>query len=150
LIMKDSRIGTFGSLALLLVLMLRVAALSSLAPRCAVLALVAGHGLARAACVVMMAATPYAGDPDIAKWHPRLARVSPGTVILSLALAAWLLLLMPAPSAACGLLAAALPALFVARSAVRLIGGHTGDILGAIEQMAETGFLLGVAAAKCG
>jgi adenosylcobinamide-GDP ribazoletransferase len=43
---------------------------------------------------------------------------------------------------AAGAVAAAVPAL----AARRLIGGRTGDILGAVEQMFELGFLLGVAA----
>jgi adenosylcobinamide-GDP ribazoletransferase len=35
---------------------------------------------------------------------------------------------------------------FVALTAKRLIGGHTGDVLGAVEQVFEVGFLLGAAA----
>jgi adenosylcobinamide-GDP ribazoletransferase len=34
----------------------------------------------------------------------------------------------------------------VAFAARRLIGGHTGDVLGAVEQVFETGFLLAAAA----
>ncbi len=45
-----------------------------------------------------------------------------------------------------GLLLGALLGALLARSAKRLIGGYTGDVLGAIEQLFEIGFLLGVAA----
>jgi adenosylcobinamide-GDP ribazoletransferase len=46
-----------------------------------------------------------------------------------------------------GLLCGALPAALLARWSRRLIGGYTGDVLGAIEQVFEIGFLLAVAAA---
>jgi adenosylcobinamide-GDP ribazoletransferase len=45
-----------------------------------------------------------------------------------------------------GLCLGALLATIVARQAKRLLGGYTGDVLGAVEQMFEIGFLLGVAA----
>ena len=45
-----------------------------------------------------------------------------------------------------GLLLGAVLAAAIALWARKLINGYTGDILGAIEQMFEIGFLLGVAA----
>src|SRR5437868_6986695 len=52
-IMKDSRIGTYGTLALGLITAVRVAALAGLSPMAGAVALVAAHGLARAAGVVV-------------------------------------------------------------------------------------------------
>ena len=69
-IMKDSRLGSYGALALGLTLALRVAALAALtalSPALAALALFAAHGLGRAAAVAVMAALPYGGDPGMAK-----------------------------------------------------------------------------------
>ena len=62
-IMKDSRIGSYGVLALWGVLTIKVAALAMMAPMQAALALVLAHGAARAFAVVVMASLPYAGDP---------------------------------------------------------------------------------------
>ena len=45
-----------------------------------------------------------------------------------------------------GALAGAVLAVWLMRRAKKLIGGYTGDVLGAVEQMVEIGFLLGVAA----
>ena len=45
-----------------------------------------------------------------------------------------------------GLILGVLGALTVVGLARRLIGGYTGDVLGAVEQMAEIGLLLGLAA----
>jgi len=72
--------------------------------------------------------------------------VRTGEVIVALVIAVWPLLLLPAPAAGLGLALGAVAAVMLARTAVRLIGGHTGDVLGAVEQVFEVGFLLGVAA----
>jgi adenosylcobinamide-GDP ribazoletransferase len=49
-------------------------------------------------------------------------------------------------AAATGLAVGALMAIILCRMARRLINGYTGDVLGAVEQVFEIGFLLGVAA----
>ena len=56
------------------------------------------------------------------------------------------LALMPGLESAAGLALAALIAFTIAGLSQRLLGGVTGDALGAIEQGYEVGFVLGVAA----
>jgi adenosylcobinamide-GDP ribazoletransferase len=142
-IMKDSAIGVFGVLTLGLTLAAKIGALAALAPWQAAGALILAHGLARAACVVVMAALPYAGAVGAAK-EGRPVRPAWGVVAIAVLLAAWPLAF--APSWTIGLAAGAVAAAVPALAARRLIGGRTGDILGAVEQMFELGFLLGVAA----
>ena len=93
-----------------------------------------------------MAALAYVGDPQTSKLKPAQKGVTALEAILA-AVLGWtpiLLLtwgqpgLLALPIAAC---AAAVPALL----ARRLIGGYTGDVLGAVEQLAEIGLLLGFA-----
>jgi adenosylcobinamide-GDP ribazoletransferase len=147
-IMKDSRIGSYGALALGLVLAIRIGALSGLEGWMAGgAALVASHALARAAAVVAMAALPYAADPAASKLKPAARGVRPWEVLIALALGLAPLALFPPPLAAAGAALGAAAALWPALAARRLIGGCTGDVLGAIEQAFETGFLVGVAAA---
>ncbi len=69
-IMKDSRIGTYGALALGLVLAIKVAALAALPLTPAALALVAAHGAGRVAAVVVMVLGRHVGDRDDAKCKP--------------------------------------------------------------------------------
>lgn len=142
-IMKDSAIGVFGVLALGLTLAAKIGALAALPPWHAAGALVVAHGLARAACVAVMAALPYAGAVAKAK-EGAPVRPSGPVFVIAAGLALWPLVFAPAWLIALpiGALAAAVPAL----AARRLIGGRTGDILGAVEQMFELGFLLAVAA----
>ena len=147
-IMKDSRIGTYGAAALGLTLALRVACLASLDPRAAALALVAAHTGARLAPLVMMRLTPYAGNADAAKAKPTATTLRAGELMFASAVAlAVLIITLGLPAAICALLAAVTLAAVIARLAVRLIGGFTGDVLGCMEQMAEIGILLAAASA---
>lgn len=146
-IMKDSRIGVFGALALGLTLAVRIAALAELSPGIGAAVLIAAHAGGRAAAVTAMRLLPYAGDPDRARASPVADGVTSGEVVVALGFA--LLALVPAlllaPAAAAAALAAgATCALLIALAARRGIGGWVGDTLGATEQLFEVGFLLGM------
>ena len=144
-IMKDSRIGVYGVMALGLCTAIKLAALATMSPRLAALGLIAAQGVARAAAVVVMRALPYAGDRDSAK-----VEITPGgpsrlEVSTALLMAAWPLLLLKFDQALLGCLIGAAVVWAVAIAARRLIGGQRGDVLGAVEQVCEAGFLLGCA-----
>ncbi|MBO9545150.1 adenosylcobinamide-GDP ribazoletransferase [Caulobacter sp.] len=143
-IMKDSRIGTYGVCALVLVLLLKAAVLASTAM--AATLLFVAHGLGRAAAVVVMRVTPYAPSGEAGKWKPVPQGVRTSEVLVALLIAAWPLVLLPPSAALLGLAGGAALAIAMALLARRLIGGHTGDVLGAVEQLFEVGFLLGAAA----
>lgn len=145
-IMKQSQIGGYAAMALWAALTIKAAALAALPPVEAALALILTHGAARAAPVAIMAALPYARDPRSAKLETAGLGASRRTAIAALLLGV-LPLALPSPSGAClGAAFAALGAAALALAARRLIGGFTGDVLGAAEQIAEVGLLLGFAA----
>jgi len=146
-IMKDSRIGTYGALALGLGLALKAAALAALPPGLGAWALVAAHGAGRGAAVLAMRLLPYVGAPGATKWKPAPVGLSPGEVATAMAFAGLPLAISPDGVVFQGLAVGALMCVALALAARRLIGGYTGDVLGAIEQVFEIGFLLGVSAA---
>jgi adenosylcobinamide-GDP ribazoletransferase len=146
-IMKDSRVGTYGVLALGLVTAMRITALASLAPGAGALALVAGHGAARATAVMVMRATPYVGAQDAAKWTPSANPPSFAEFATAALFAIWPFALLPPAATLAGLGPALLAGWLTMLAARRLIGGHTGDVLGAVEQVVEAVFLAGIAAA---
>lgn len=152
-IMKDSRIGSYGALALGLVTLLRVLALAAIAgtdPLLAAVACVWVHAAARAVPVAVMAALPYAGDAEHAKAKPLAVRVE---AVQAAVACAWVALasvaLVPVLTPLrllLALVALAAVAVVMARWLRRRLGGYTGDTLGASEQVAEVVALLALGA----
>jgi adenosylcobinamide-GDP ribazoletransferase len=144
-IMRDSRHGTFGVVAIVLSVALRAAALAQTGEAIyAGLALIAAHAASRALLPAAMWALPPARPDGLAveAGRPRsasaIAAVAIGIVITLAALGPWLGLMAFAVSAV---------AVFVAGMMVhRRIGGYTGDVLGAFQQIAEIAILLAAAA----
>lgn len=162
LIMKDSRIGSYGACALLLVLLLRVVLLAELLrrdPAWAAAACVAVHAVGRACAVALMALLPYAGDEAHAKAKPLAREVGAGDAICAVAIGMLVLgwagsrtptpTPAPAPAIAVGAAAAgALLLVLLLRVWLRRrLGGYTGDTLGACEQLGEVTVLLALSAA---
>jgi adenosylcobinamide-GDP ribazoletransferase len=144
-IMRDSRLGTYGACALVMSLLLRWSALASIADAGAVtLALVAAHAAARAPLPAFMAFVPPARSDGLAAaaGPPPREAVTAAGVLGAVALAACF-----GPTAAVvGLVLLAAVAALMARVSVNAFGGHTGDVLGALEQVNEILILLVAAA----
>lgn len=145
-IMKDSRIGTYGALALLLTLTLKAAALASLPAALGASALIAGHAAARGAAVLTMRSLGYVRAAETAKWKPAPVDLSLAETLVALAFAVAPLALVGWKAALVALLVGGVLAAFLSLTARRLLNGYTGDVLGAVEQVFELGFMLGVAA----
>lgn len=148
-IMKDSRIGTYGALALGFSVALRVAALTQLPLWAGAFALLASHAAARATPGFVIAAMSYAGDTDRRKVSYAETPMRPDEIrfaLISVAIGALPLAFISVRSVVFAALLGAALAAILAMWSRRLIGGYTGDVLGAIEQVFEIGFLLGVAA----
>jgi len=148
-IMKDSRLGTYGVLALGLALSLKVAAMSQIAPAVIWPALLAAHAGGRGLSVLAMRLSPYAGDRASTKVKPVADGVGPVEVVIAVIFATLALipaLLLAPVGTAVAVLVGCLCAGLVALQAVRLIGGWVGDTLGACEQAFEIGFLVAFAA----
>lgn len=147
-ILKDSRHGTFGVLSILLVTVVKVTALAAVLESAdswqAALVIVGFHAGARGAAVALMGAAPTASQTGLGADYTRMLGSSAaiaGGVLGALWLVPGFLIWTP--------VAVVATAFFVAAVRVwanRKIGGITGDLLGAAEQVAEC-TLLCVAAA---
>ena len=144
-ILKDPRLGTFGVIAVVLTVLLRVGAIGSFTRANALLALPAAHALSRAAAVTAMAVFRPVDEGLGASYArgltaPRaVVGIGVGTAIATVLLRLWVL-----PSVAIG----ALVVVVMGTLARRKIGGINGDALGAIQQLTEIGVLLVAVAAR--
>jgi adenosylcobinamide-GDP ribazoletransferase len=140
-IMRDSRIGTYGACALAISLLLRWSALAAVAdPAPVLLALVAAHTAARGALPAFMRVIPAARPDGLSAAAGRPSVQSAVTAAILGALALGLAFNLPAGVVGAALLGVAGAA--VGRLSLRQIGGQTGDVLGALEQVGEIIVLL--------
>lgn len=149
-LMKDSRLGTYGALALGICVAFKIAALSALPAQTAATALIAAHGAGRLGAVGLMMLLPYGGDRSAGKIDYPSDRLGAGEFALATVFATVALIpaALIAPYATIvGATMGAFAALALARAAKSLLGGYTGDVLGAAEQLFGTAFLLGIATA---
>ena len=147
-IMRDSRLGTFGAAALLIVLLLKIAALSQMPFMVAIAALPVAHGASRLSAVIVIATSRYARAEGIAQPVAKGIGAAPLVVatltgIAAVAIGATFL----GPGAAlCGLAGLAIGHISTRLLFERKLGGYTGDCLGAVQQISEVGFYLGTLA----
>jgi adenosylcobinamide-GDP ribazoletransferase len=145
-IMRDSRNGAFGILALVLSIGLRAAALAAMGDPIHVgLALIAAHAASRGALPPLMRILPAARADGLGAMAGTPSLM---VAIIAAALAAAIALAVLGPGR--GVVALLLTGAALACAAIlarRQIGGYTGDVLGFLQQIGETLMLL-VAAAK--
>lgn len=144
-IMRDSRIGTYGTIALVLALVARLIALAGLwDPAVVAGVLIAVGALSRAALPVVMLVQPPARRDGLAAGAgcPPPWRVAAGCALALLVSLACL----PAAKALLAVAALCVVTALVAWRLRRRFGGHTGDTLGAVQQAGEIAFLMAIVA----
>jgi len=144
-IMKDSRLGTYGALALVLTLALKIAVLLALPAAAVAAALVAGHALSRWLAVTVIARQSYVRE-DESRAKPLSHAIGAGGLAVATLFGLAPLALLGAPALA-GLALAFAMRLWLGALFRRRLGGYTGDCLGATQQLTELAFLLGLALA---
>lgn len=151
-IMKDSRLGTYGAIGLVLMLVGKFITLLELPVLWLPAVLIAGHAVSRACATVLLAVLDYVRLDLSSKSKPLATRLSGGGLAVGIGFA--LLALLPllalevaaVGAAVRGLLFAGLATWWCARLFRRRLGGYTGDCLGAAQQVSELAFYLGLLA----
>jgi adenosylcobinamide-GDP ribazoletransferase len=154
-IMKDSRIGAYGSIAIVLVLLLKFQSLIALLNThtlwfvCA--ALIAAQAFSRLMAVSIMLTQHYIREDDSARAKPAAQNLSMRSFSIALLSAFAALALLSASGAGAlnlvtAVSAALLMRIYLAGRLQKRLGGYTGDCLGAVQQLTELGFFLGLLA----
>lgn len=169
-IMKDSRVGAFGALALVLALLSKVALLALLGSIAgsasegaedsplltppfngwyACIALWLGHIVSRGLPLLLIYLLPHVGDTAASKSKPLVDQISLNRLLLGFL---WCFLALAAASYALDAITlivacsfAVLALLWMGRLLKRRLQGFTGDCLGATQQVCEIAFYLGLA-----
>lgn len=156
-IMKDSRLGTYGTLGLVSALLLKVSLLAGMPASVAPIALIVAHSASRLFCISLIALLPYGGDVEHAKAKPMAQQLTPIQALIS---SAWVLgalglvsIVFPTTIRQIGfaqwslaLLLAVIATDYMRRLLRRRLGGYTGDGLGATQQLSEVAIYMGLAA----
>lgn len=167
-IMKDSRVGAFGVLALVLALLAKVALLAligTISPHCMLLGIFAAHVVSRTWPLLLIRCMPHVGDAAGSKSKPLADQISGRSLAtavvwcfmaLALVILAQSALISGAPDVVTvaqglplfmGVVASGLAWVYMGRLLWRRLQGFTGDGLGATQQVCEIGFYLGLALA---
>jgi len=176
IIMKDSRVGAFGAIAVVLALLTKVALvalLGAVGTLWMCFALMAAHVVSRTWPLLIIRWLPHVGDDAGSKSKPLADQISKGSLILALLWCAAALALISWVAAsvlsgtdvptlttaqvlpvlkvlACGGLASALIFVYLLRLFARRLQGFTGDCLGTTQQLCEIAFYFGCAMALGG
>lgn len=137
-IMKDSRLGTYGTVGLVLLLGLKTSSLTVMAAEWVVFSMLMAHGWSRLLAISFIVQYPYVRDADESKVKP-LANELSLKVFLVVGVLSMLPFLLWLEIGQCLVL---LAVLLVFRSLFgrylnKRIGGYTGDCLGAVQQISE-------------
>ncbi len=153
LIMKDSRVGTYGVVGVILMVALKISttvellSITGMVPF--VLLIISSHSLSRMMAVAIIFSQPYAREGQDSKAKPIATGISFSSLFMALifgCLPFTLLIIQTNWFFGLALIPMALTTLYLARYFKKWIGGYTGDCLGATQQVNEVIFLLSILA----
>jgi adenosylcobinamide-GDP ribazoletransferase len=145
-IMKDSRVGSYGVVALVLALLGKFTLLNELDAALIPFALLAGHAFSRFCATLLLASMDYVREDLLAKAKPLVTRMSTAELLVAAMFGLLGLCFFPVSNGLLAMLLAIISTLWLGRLFKRWLGGYTGDCLGAVQQVSEIAFYLGLLA----
>ncbi len=142
LIMKDSRLGTYGTIGLLLIISIKFAALREIETHYIPLVLISGHSLSRFIATTLIFTHPYVRDTEDSKAKPAAKSMTVKMIIISGVFGMAPLFFFKNPWIFLSIVPMYLSKMFLGRKFRKWIGGQTGDCAGAVQQLSEVVFYL--------
>lgn len=142
LIMKDSRLGTYGTLGIVLMLSIKFASLRETEVLYIPLLLISGHALSRFIATTLLYTHPYVRDTEDSKAKPAAKSMSLSLLIISAFFGIAPLFFFKNPWIFITLIPMYLSKIFLGVKFKKWIGGQTGDCAGAVQQLSEVVFYL--------
>jgi len=147
-IMKDSRIGSYGAIGLVLILLTKYLLLSEIIFHRLPLVLIAAHSVSRLASTHCIFTHEYVGNQASSKAKPLCSEISKKEMIICAVLGILPLFLLGSAWYLLSLVPVFVSKWWLARYFKKWIGGYTGDCLGAIQQVSEIIFYITVIVLK--
>jgi len=144
LIMKDSRVGSYGAIGIGLMLLAKWNALMEIADEQLLFAIIAGHAVSRLASTALIRVLDYVREDESTKSKPLARRMGAGELLLAAIIGIAPCALLPWQDALLAIGLVVLATVLAGRYFLRRIGGYTGDCLGAAQQATELAFYLGL------
>lgn len=144
LIMKDSRLGTYGVSGLVLILAVKFSSLNGLPIQIIPLTIIAGHSISRFIATTLIYTHPYVRDTEDSKAKPAAKSITLNMVIISGIFGILPLLFFKTPFIFLTLIPCFLAKMYLSAKFKKWIGGQTGDCAGAVQQLTEVIFYLSV------
>ena len=141
-IMKDSRVGAFGVIGLITLLLTKVVSLSHVPESILPVTLLAGHTFSRYSAVLFIFSHEYVRDDHTGKSKPIGKKLNNSGLIFASITALLPFLLFPHFGFLLIIPVIVLIKYLFARYISKTIGGYTGDCLGALQQVTETSFYI--------
>jgi adenosylcobinamide-GDP ribazoletransferase len=142
LIMKDSRLGTYGVVGLGLILLLKWSVLKYFPLNVLMVAIISGHAISRLNAVSLIYTDSYARDDDSSKSKPLATKMNSGELIFAILFGLAPLVFFANVYALLTLVPLSLVRWYFSGYFKKWIGGYTGDCLGAVQQVSEVVFYL--------
>ncbi|KAB1069381.1 adenosylcobinamide-GDP ribazoletransferase [Tamlana haliotis] len=142
LIMKDSRLGTYGAAGLGLILGIKFLALSDQPLALIPIIIISGHSLSRFIATTLIYTHPYVRDTDDSKAKPAAKSMSFSMLLISAIFGITPLFFFKTPLIFLTIIPCYLSKMFLAAKFKKWLGGQTGDCAGAVQQFSEVIFYL--------
>ncbi|WP_062057868.1 adenosylcobinamide-GDP ribazoletransferase [Aquimarina longa] len=146
LIMKDSRLGTYGTIGLLFILGIKFTVLRIIEIQHIPLVLIAGHSLSRFIATTLLYTHPYVRDTEDSKSKSAAKHINIPSLIISGIFGITPLFFFKNPWVFITIITMYASKLFLGFKFKKWIGGQTGDCAGAVQQLSEIVFYLTIIA----
>tara|TARA_B100000809_G_scaffold249300_1_gene280428 strand:- start:29840 stop:30604 length:765 start_codon:yes stop_codon:yes gene_type:complete len=146
LIMKDSRLGTYGVVGLVFILVIKFLALYDIPKEYIVLTIISGHSISRFAATALIFTHPYVRDTNDSKSKPAADKMSLNSFMVNAFFGLLPLVLFQNPKIFFVLIPLGITKWWLSGFFKKWIGGQTGDCAGALQQLSEVIYYLSLVA----
>lgn len=146
LIMKDSQLGTYGTVGLILILTLKFLALKDIPNEYIALTIISGHSISRFIAATLLFTLPYVRDPELNKTKTAVDKMTLNSLMVNAFFGLVPLVFFQNAKLFFVLIPLGTTKWWMAGFFKKCIGGQTGDCIGALQQISEVIYYLSLLA----